>query len=691
MFLYYFDADIGHCDGSGEASPPQPSQELQTELNEAVRSGGRKTTAPRSSLNLFSPTSNAAPHSDDTQSGDKFSTLQPTGIIDLECYTSVHRSPTNPLILELAGDDSVNPDLRCFYFCASSDENSDDWTQAFLGGRHASLIDERDAYKQVCDGFSQQLQQLHHDLDVMEKRHSDSEEECYRIRSNQEEVRRSCFRLIEEALERVDVSATYSQSRRAFRTDLETVRQQDMGLVPAVQLLCEFCAVLEEQCHELSERVKETEEQVRRARDGDDRHKEELDILLKTREREWTAEREAMQHKIDRLEKQLQSSKISLKDAQQDLTSQKMEFTMYQSSQKQKVHELQSHKKILKKEVIDLRSKLDEVGSELSLLKHHSKTSKQEVEQERKRTELLEKYVEKMETQVKVQQNMMELMSQGYDNASRASGSQAYNSPYNNYHKTPEQVRDVVVVNTPSSVGAEDEIMADNPGDTHSQLLRKAMADDDKSHLSELTEDRTQKQLAEEADRRRVLPTYIGVEQGHPRLDTISSTAGGSLPPRRPVIPDDARSSPSINSQSRMSVAQRARLEAEQRGGNTPIRVRPPVPMVRQKSNASQSSFLSNMARSITDVIDNSVLGVGDDDESFDSDEDSIEDDDSRFEEDENEQPPSEAGSGTLSLAERQQIQRAKQIAFLKEQGLLKDPEALRGGAGASPAKQPSS
>jgi hypothetical protein len=35
-----------------------------------------------------------------------------------------------------------------------------------------------------------------------------------------------------------------------------------------------------------------------------------------------------------------------------------------------------------------------------------------------------------------------------------------------------------------------------------------------------------------------------------------------------------------------------------------------------------------------------------------------------------------------LSLSERQQLQRAKQIAFLKEQGLLKSENGTKGGAG---------
>jgi hypothetical protein len=38
----------------------------------------------------------------------------------------------------------------------------------------------------------------------------------------------------------------------------------------------------------------------------------------------------------------------------------------------------------------------------------------------------------------------------------------------------------------------------------------------------------------------------------------------------------------------------------------------------------------------------------------------------------------------SLSLAERQNLQRAQQLKFLKEQGLIADEQDVRGGAGAA-------
>jgi hypothetical protein len=47
--------------------------------------------------------------------------------------------------------------------------------------------------------------------------------------------------------------------------------------------------------------------------------------------------------------------------------------------------------------------------------------------------------------------------------------------------------------------------------------------------------------------------------------------------------------------------------------------------------------------------------------------------------------------SSTVSLAERQQFQRAQQLRFLKDQGLIKNEQDVRGGAGvASPREKDS-
>ena len=191
------------------------------------------------------------------------------------------------------------------------------------------------------------------------------------------------------------------------------------------------------------------------------------------------------------------------------------------------------------------------------------------------------------------------------------------------------------------------------------------MADDEKSHMSELTEDRTQKHMEEfsssNTNRSRLPPTYIDATPQQPqRLETISSST-----PRR------------------LSVAQRARLEAD-RGSS--VHSIPRVPTSALQRSPSGSSLLGSMAKSLSDAIDNSVLGLPDPDfHNDDDDDDDLGDslhstNNNDEEEDENERPKSEVTTGTgssvMSLAERQQMQRAKQIAFLKQQGLLTKKEA---------------
>jgi hypothetical protein len=89
-----------------------------------------------------------------------------------------------------------------------------------------------------------------------------------------------------------------------------------------------------------------------------------------------------------------------------------MEVTMLMSQQRNKLATQQQHKKILKKEVVDLRQKVEDVVSEHSSLQHEHDKVRLQLEQERSKSDLLSRYIDKMESQVQVQQNMMEMMSQ---------------------------------------------------------------------------------------------------------------------------------------------------------------------------------------------------------------------------------------------------------------------------------------
>jgi len=157
---------------------------------------------------------------------------------------------------------------------------------------------------------------------------------------------------------------------------------------------------------------------------------------------------------------------------------------------------------------------------------------------------------------------------------------------------------------------------------------------------------------------------------------------------------NDGTSSVSSSGTGKMSVAQRARMEADLRV-STPVKIRePPQAIVqqiqqqqqqqpqhdsrqqyhqplnnegvdnnllsrRQRSNSvgptrmrsKSPSLLSRLSNSFTDAIDNSVLGV-----KVANEEDSVAG------------QVSEVGT---PLARRQQLQREKQLAFLKSQGLV--------------------
>lgn len=913
-FLYYFDANVL----PGQAQPPVPTASQQETWNMAIKEGygGRsKHHAPRSTF-LFSsnynnsnsnPEDPASTHdtvsdlpqsslggigipgigggitSNNPNNGDSsFTSLQPAGIIDLECYTSIHRSSQNQLVMELAGDDAVNPDLRSFYFCANDQDETEDWSQTLLGQRHSALLDESDAYKQVCDGFAQQLQFLHQEMDMAAKQQEDTQEELYRVRSQMEEQRRTSWKIIEQALQQTAVphladtnntdkvnnsKKALDSTKSAYQADLNTIKTQDMGLVAAVQLLSNYSRGLDENCAELAKQNDSVKEKLHEANHEDHERaltlEKEIESMKRTMQDEkdkWKRDEELSQQRFNQKHKELE-------DVQKELSSTRMEVTMYQSSTRNKLSELQNHKKILKKEVIDLRQKLEDAHSEISLIQHKHKTNQMEVEQERKKTELLERYVDKMESQVKVQHNMMEMMSASGVGSIHGDRSVIHN--YDNYDNNNQNQysptgRKIVVVNTPNSVHAEDDIdgkgrlqrlkarsgssgmqsgvvgtiqsketdeLANLP-----QLLRRSVIDNDvdnKSHMSELTEDRTQKHFdtvflrefgqnyAENhhtttppgASPRGVIrlasprsnmtrnqgngpPSYIigvggGASNGngggggvasHQQLmqqfnssingdntrilDTISSsnrvnTAQLPQPITTPTgrpgtglrseIPRsdksfrrDAADSMSLGSNGsttqRLSVAHRARLEADRQSTPVKIRVNDPNMPSRTSSSANMSNncppssgnsvssrdegsgFFSSFGKRLEEAIDKSVFGVDMDDDNRSSLGGSSHADSAKFNschgslcntasisngkergkdpersidcarnvnvtrhallEEKKSQERTEKTN--LSLHERQQIQRAKQMKFLKENGMIKQETDLRGGAGAA-------
>mmetsp|Transcript_11428 Transcript_11428/g.27638 ORF Transcript_11428/g.27638 Transcript_11428/m.27638 type:complete len:869 (-) Transcript_11428:44-2650(-) len=783
-FLYYFDAHP-----ASTSDLPNLSSKQQETLNKAVRQGYGKRGAlkqqqPRSSLYhvLGSGAGGNQNQPEENQDGNP-STLQPAGIIDLECYTTVHRNSQNNNLLELAGDDTVNPDLRSFYFCSNNQNEGEDWTQALLGQRHSALLDEKEAYRQVCDGFAQQLQELHSELDNVHKRAEGHQDEMYRVRSQMEETRRNCLRLVQDLMDRSENSIP---AKKTYRSDLETIQGQDLGLQAAVQLLCDYTRVLEGDVRDNADSVNQLARRMEQKQEGDQSKVEQLETELEQLKSEMKLQQASYQTQVDTLQAKYIQAQKECQDVQKELASQKMEVTMFQSSTRTKVTELQTHKKILKKEVIELRKKIEEANSELDLYKHKNNGAKLEAEQERQKAKLLERYVEKVESQVKVQQNMMEMMSQA--GSVYAGGSVAFNqdasfaggptSPPSNLGRPGAAPYNNLLANTPSDDDFDDRqegyrMPYSNAKRSQSRGRAKTNDDDDnKSHMSELTEDRTQRQfdavlmLQQQAALRAMQvssprslppsqhnfqpppqpsyqappppngpPAVIGVsddpgpgeENTAPKLETIGSVQPQNRRPSavsRSDIPKPTTtmsrisSEPSVastSSRSKLSVAQRARMEAETRG-STPVRVRlnqnqtptgTPTrgnsvrkgsPQPPPSSNQSASgSFFSSLGRRLEDGLDNMMFG--DEEPSFQTQSDDEtgssypESPDHREEKKTNDgsQPAvATAVKSTkgLSLAERQALQRQRQMKFLKGQGLINDEKDVRGGASVASSPQ---
>ena len=244
--------------------------------------------------------------------------------------------------------------------------------------------------------------------------------------------------------------------------------------------------------------------------------------------------------------------------------------------------------------------------------------------------------------------------------------------------------------------------------------------------MSDITEDRTYKlpyhqQAPPRVVRQQERPHYV---EGKPPKAFGDRGMDGDYGDQQSAAASSAK---------KLSVAERARLEAQRSSNSVTVRASPanspmrpargrselPRRMTDNESRASSSarsrsnspsvqskrSFFARVGTRVVTAIDNSVLGVpneaaartrngreyDDDDDRSESSEGSessgsYEDESSSEESSVDDEQSRQMKKETLTpLAERQRIQREKQLEFLKQQGLLKDGTegSLRGGPGA--------
>lgn len=909
-------------------------------LNESIMMADPESTAVN---NPISPT--AGDVGDGNSKSYQFvsTNLQPVGIIDLECYSAVNRSKLNPTVLELAGDSVTNPDLRSFYFQSPTIEDAESWTKALLSDRHQSLKDETEAYRQVCESFPLQLSNCSQMIDVAEAKAEAMEREAYSVRSASEEGRRKVVSAVREMLERTcwetkerkrkdspfgsddalttakgckkkkeDISSSKEEkdallnavldqhfdkletNRTAFLRELEATLSSPSAVatsnvVPPVQTLVDYTAAIIGSFSDLRTQLQKVEMDLSTSVKQDQSQLEALKGAIEGRDSQLADAEKKYSRITSDLKSELNASRQEVEELTKQMEAQRMELSMYQNSTKTKLSELGQHKKILKREVIELRKKIDESGSENTAVAHEYENIKSAYQSMKDKNTTLERYIGRLEKQVGVQQNMMEMMSQtggasivgkivgpdanqndsndaislsgismgsqlrrmnisegitskdakshtpsykhrpllppdsskgrniqsisplptpkfnnsggqekggvvksldqivndavpGEDDrdpstvyasdspsstninsndvdsppkstsrrsssntdddrydigntpsndpitSNRSAESAEYLSPKSPDGKDEGEHLPTVDKDTPTQSNASDSRFVEEEAgvvqqsstlDTNAEMTLNVNAsaeeqvkvvalndqflseaadesnnlddndddDDNVSRVSDITEDRTQRQIDDDlAERRKILLAYVNKTNGgsvslsnastQRRLETIENM----LPSTREDLESNSESR---GSSTRLSVAQRARLDAE--SGSNSHRSLSPIPATRVRGDSSVSSgqgstsdtvgrsgsFLKSIGKAIERKLDNSVLGVNltDDDDYYDT---------------ESEVNTSVVSEASTTLQERIAKQRERQVAFLKNKGLIDDEKSMKGGAGAA-------
>ncbi|KAL7539129.1 hypothetical protein ACHAXR_009041 [Thalassiosira sp. AJA248-18] len=207
-------------------------------------------------------------------------------------------------------------------------------------------------------------------------------------------------------------------NRAAFLRELEAALSSPSAVatsnvVPPVQTLVDYTSAIVGSFSDLRTQLQKYELDLTTSVRQDQSQLEALRSEIEGRNAQLADAERNHAMMLSDLKSELDASRHQIEELTKQSEAQRMEFGMYQNATKNKLSELQQHKKILKREVIELRKKIDECGSENTTVAHEYEKIKGSYQSMKDKNTTLERYINRLEKQVGVQQNMMEMMSQG--------------------------------------------------------------------------------------------------------------------------------------------------------------------------------------------------------------------------------------------------------------------------------------
>ena len=182
------------------------------------------------------------------------------------------------------------------------------------------------------------------------------------------------------------------------------------NVVPHVQTLVDYTSTIIGSFADLRSQLQKNETDLSTSVKQDQSQLEALKGAVKGRNAQLAETERKHNLMASDLKDELDASRHQAMELTKQLEAQRTEFSMYQNATKTKFSELQQHKKILKREVIELRKKIDECGSDNNTVAHEYEKIKCNFRMVKDKNSTLERYVGHLEKQVGVQHNMMKLM-----------------------------------------------------------------------------------------------------------------------------------------------------------------------------------------------------------------------------------------------------------------------------------------
>ena len=359
--------------------------------------------------------------------------MQPLGIIDLEAYSCSNKTEDGSYVFELKADDDVNPHLKPILFKGQSENDVDQWSDALLNHRYATLLDEKEAYLEVCEGATKQVSHWSDIVDTAESKNQILEMVNKNVRGAAEKnrveinsiVRKTLLQGLESSKSQRNENETVSNEneekketesqdenysvqtndhlseiRSKYISLLNKIEKEAIGqplasnIVDSVKILADFVSVVVSENEKINSQIEKQDDTT-----GCTTMEIKIDSLTKANESENNQNDE-----VKSLRDQMTKFKKEYETEKKKFVAKNLDFVMQSLAAKEQIDEMKLQNASLKRELTELRN-TGKVTSPEPIEQYES-----QIRAEKERNTELKQKIKGLNQRVKLQSSIIDCM-----------------------------------------------------------------------------------------------------------------------------------------------------------------------------------------------------------------------------------------------------------------------------------------